>query len=275
MSSASGTREARRACSSVMRPSASSPRTMASGAGRMKSSAVSVREILAMTRFEAMTPSGPPHPQAREPVTHQVRRQLEEGGRLHAGHAVREEEVDGGPFEAVLARAVDEVAGVAEAGDLVAEADQRLLHGFGEQSGRSVRAEEARAGHRDDEVGGGDAVGHGTAHVRLLEAVGGEEPGAAEAFGAERGRGGDHFVGAVAGERPAAWPRPVRTARARCRRVRPGASGCRRPRCRRRPGLPARPTAAGADRWSCCVSCRSYADQAWSWWISMPMPPSW
>ncbi|CAM5726786.1 hypothetical protein SGLAM104S_05460 [Streptomyces glaucescens] len=66
MSSASGTRAASRACSSSIAPSASRARTIGSGAGRMNSSAISVRDTLAITRFSASTPCRPP---ARSPAS--------------------------------------------------------------------------------------------------------------------------------------------------------------------------------------------------------------
>ncbi len=56
MSSAIGTKRASSACSALTRPALTSGRTSVSGAGARKSSAISVRESLARTRWAIRTP---------------------------------------------------------------------------------------------------------------------------------------------------------------------------------------------------------------------------
>ena len=117
--------------------------------------------------------------------------EVEEGGGFDEVDVAAEVEFDDGQFVGGFVGAVDEVEAVRE----VVEFGGELADGgfdFGDaKAGGAEGAEDAGAGGGDDEVGGGDAVGHGAHHVGEAGSVVGAEGGVAELGNAHGGGGGE------------------------------------------------------------------------------------
>ncbi len=117
--------------------------------------------------------------------------EVHEGGGFDEVDAALEVELDDGKFVGGFVGAVDEVKAEGQVVELGGEAVDGGFDFLNAEAGSAEGAEDTGPGGGDDEVCGGDAVGHGAGHVGKAHAVVDAEGRVAELGDALRGGGGE------------------------------------------------------------------------------------